>query len=65
LNETRIIENAFDEHVSIAIIDENRKIEYVNDKFCSVSKYSAEELLGKDHRIINSGDHSKEFMHIL
>ncbi|MDE2388852.1 MAG: PAS domain-containing protein, partial [Betaproteobacteria bacterium] len=38
------------------------KIRYVNEKFCSVSKYSADELIGQDHRIVNSGYHPQEFM---
>lgn len=54
--------SALDEAAIVAITDNRGKIEYVNDQFCKVSKYSSEELIGQDHRIINSGYHEKVFM---
>lgn len=45
----------------ISITGRDGKIQYVNDHFCEVSGYTVEELLYQDHRIVNSGYHSKEF----
>ena len=53
---------ALDESAIVAITDERGKITYVNDRFCEISGYYMEELLGQDHPIFNSDYVPKEFI---
>ena len=55
------LENLLNESSLVSKADNKGKIIFVNDKFCEVSGYKRHELLGKDHAILNSGTHPKEF----
>ena len=65
LNEVGYQKQALDEHAIVSITDQRGKITYVNDKFCEISGYSHDELIGENHRILKSDEHPPEFFRTL
>lgn len=61
LQEAEFQKQALDEHAIVSIADIYGNIIHANDKFCEMSGYSREELLGQNHRMLKSGEHSAEF----
>jgi PAS domain S-box-containing protein len=60
-NRTREVLSTVSVAALVDITDSSGKIIEVNDNFCQLSGYSRDEFIGNDHRIVNSGMHSKEF----
>ncbi len=46
----------------LSVADPEGRITYVNDRFCAVTQYTREEMVGRDHRLLSSGYHTKEFI---
>ncbi len=61
VSEAKYYKHAIDLIAIVAITDRRGVITHVNDEFCTISGYSREELIGKTHRMVNSGYHPSEF----
>ncbi|MBD3669576.1 MAG: response regulator [Gammaproteobacteria bacterium] len=61
INELEQFKISLDQHAIVSIADATGNITYVNKLFCDISGYSEEELLGQNHRILNSGYHDHQF----
>lgn len=55
------LQYTLDQHAIVAMTDAEGLIEFVNDKFCYISGYSSDKLIGQNHRIVNSGLHDDIF----
>lgn len=61
LTEMREVRSALDEHAVVTIIDVERKITYVNERFCDISKFTQEEAIGRGYRFNKSEEQPEAF----
>lgn len=52
---------ALDQHAIVCVTDVQGKITYANDRFCNLSGYSKEEIIGQNHRVLSSGKKDKAY----
>jgi PAS domain S-box-containing protein len=62
LTRMRNLERALDDHAIVVMTDIAGTVTYVTDKYCAIAQYTRAELLGQNLRLLNSGQHSKDFI---
>jgi len=65
LTELKEQKYALDQHSIVAITDTKGTITFVNKKFCEISGYSQKELIGQNHRLLNSKLQNKEYWRVM
>ncbi len=60
-NESSFLQNAINQHAIITLTDADGIIMYANNKFCEISGYKIDEIMGQNHRLLKSGLHSEDF----
>jgi len=61
LREVELQRHAVDQHAIVSVTDSRGRIQYVNSKFCEISGFTADELIGQTHRLIKSDHHPEDF----
>ncbi len=63
--ETSDYRKALDQSLIVSITDQNGIIIYANDNFCKISKYTSDDIIGKDHRFLNTGCQTEEYINLV
>jgi len=61
LSETAALRGTLNKHAIVSVADSSGRIIDINDTFCKISGYDRDELIGQDHRVLNSGNHPRSF----